>query len=225
MTKQRVMVSWSSGKDSAWALYKAQQSSDIEVIGVFTTVNTAFQRVAMHGVRREILERQAECLGLPLSIIEIPYPCSNAEYEAAMLRFIERIKADGIDGLVFGDLFLEDIRGYREKQLANSGLSIYFPLWQIPTRSLAQEMVDAGLRAVIACVDPKQCSSDLAGRTFDADFLSEVPNNMDPCGENGEFHTCVIAGPMFKQDINVRVGEIVEREGFIYADVILLGDS
>lgn len=220
MTKQRVMVSWSSGKDSAWALYKAQQSSDIEVVGVFTTVNTAFQRVAMHGVRREILERQAEYLGFPLSVIEIPYPCSNAQYEAAISHFIDNIKHD-VDGLVFGDLFLEDIRDYREKQLAESGLSIHFPLWNIPTDQLAKEMVDAGLRAVIACVDPKQCASDFAGQIFDTKLLSELPVNVDPCGENGEFHTCVFAGPMFKQTLQVRVGDIVEREGFVYADVLL----
>ncbi len=225
MNKQRVLVSWSSGKDAAWALYQAKQSSHLEVVGVFTTVNNAFQRVAMHGVRREVLERQAECLGLPLFTIDIPYPCSNEDYENAMSQFIDEIKSDGIDGLVFGDLFLEDIRDYREKQLADSGLSIHFPLWEIPTDELAKEMVSSGLQAVIACVDPKQCSSDLAGRIYDADLLSELPKSMDPCGENGEFHTCVVAGPMFKQALQVRVGEIVEREGFVYADVLLLGDG
>ncbi len=219
MSKPRLMCSWSSGKDSAWALHTVQQQNDCQLVGLFTTVNMAFQRVAMHGVRLELLRRQAECMGLPLTVIEIPYPCSNAEYEQAMSGFIDQAKSEGIEGLVFGDLFLQDIRDYREKQLAASDLSLHFPLWGLATEQLAKTMVAAGLKAIITCVDPKQCPKQFAGREFNAGFLGELAEGVDPCGENGEFHTFVYDGPMFNRAINVGVGDIIERDGFVFADV------
>lgn len=221
MAKQRVMLSWSSGKDSAWALHKLQQSCEHAIVGIFTTVNAAFQRVAMHGVRVELLKRQAEAMGLPLTVIEIPYPCSNVEYERAIMGFIEDIVQQGIDGLVFGDLFLEDIRCYREKQLAYTELSLLFPLWGMPTDTLANTMIECGLKAMIACVDPKQCPKKFAGHEFNAEFLAALPDGIDHCGENGEFHTFVYDGPMFNYPIDISIGEVVERDGFVFADILL----
>jgi uncharacterized protein (TIGR00290 family) len=216
-----VLLSWSSGKDSAWALYTLQQRKDIEVVGLVTTLNTSSDRVAMHAVRRQILEQQANAAGLPLYPIQLPSPCSNSEYEAVMTTFIAKMHEMNIQHMAFGDLFLEDIRHYREQQLCDSGITPLFPLWQQPTRQLARDMIDAGLVAHLTCVDPRLMPAQLAGHRFDQDLLSALPAAVDPCGENGEFHTCVTAGPMFNYDVEVNPGEIVERDGFVFADLQL----
>ena len=219
MTK-RVMLSWSSGKDSAWALHKLRRDPDVECIGLFTTVNSEFDRIAMHAVRRSLLEAQAASIGLPLDIIPIPYPCPNETYEAAMSAFIGEAKARGVTHFAFGDLFLEDIRRYREEKLAGTGIEPLFPLWGLPTRALAKEMVAGGLRAFITCIDPKQAPREWAGRLFDAAFVDAIPAGIDPCGERGEFHTFVCDGPMLRQSVEVVAGAVVERDGFVFADLI-----
>lgn len=219
VNKPRVMLSWSSGKDSAWSLYTIQQSAEYDIAGIFTTVNAEFQRVAMHGVRLELLQRQADAIGLPLTVIEIPWPCSNAEYEQAFSDFVSQVENE-IDGFVFGDLFLEDIRQYRIAQLADTRIEPVFPLWLLPTEELAQTMVGAGLRAIITCIDSKLCLSEFAGREYNAQLLADLPSSVDPCGENGEFHTFVFAAPCYKKAIDVGVGDVVERDGFVFADVL-----
>lgn len=219
MTK-RVMLSWSSGKDSAWALHLLRSDPDVELAGLFTTVNRGFDRVAMHAVRRTLLDAQAASIGLPLDAISIPNPCPNEAYEAAMAAFVEEAKQRGVTHFAFGDLFLEDIRRYREEKLAGTGIEPLFPLWGLPTRALAQEMVAGGLRAYITCVDPKQAPREWAGRLFDRAFVDVVPKGIDPCGERGEFHTFVCGGPMFHYTVEVTVGAIVEREGFVFADLL-----
>jgi len=212
-------LSWSSGKDSAWSLEMLRRDG-IPVTGLFTSVNAAFDRVAMHAVRRSLLEAQAHAAGLPLHVIEIPYPCPNADYDRIMGAFVERAKAAGVTAMAFGDLFLADIRAYRETQLAGSGITPIFPLWERNTHDLAREMITAGLVAHITCVDPTKLDRSFAGRMFDTAFLADLPPGIDPCGENGEFHTFVSAGPMFRAPIPVRVGEITERDGFVFADLI-----
>ena len=212
-------LSWSSGKDSAWSLEMLRRGGT-QVTGLFTTVNAAFDRVAMHAVRRTLLEAQAHAAGLPLHVIEIPYPCPNADYERIMGAFVERAKAEGVTAMAFGDLFLADIRAYRETQLAGSGITPIFPLWERNTHDLAREMIAAGLVAHVTCVDPTKLDRSFAGRMFDTAFLADLPPGIDPCGENGEFHTFVSAGPMFRAPIPVRVGEITERDGFVFADLI-----
>lgn len=219
MTK-RVMLSWSSGKDSAWALHLLRSDPDLECVGLFTTVNREFDRVAMHAVRRTLLDAQAASIGLPLDAILIPYPCRNEAYEAAMAAFVEDAKRRGVTHFAFGDLFQEDIRRYREEKLARTRIEPLFPLWGLPTRALAQEMVAAGLRAYITCIDPKQAPRDWAGRAFDAAFVDAVPEGIDPCGERGEFHTFVCDGPMFQHPVETVIGEIVERDGFVFADLL-----
>lgn len=219
--KRKALVSWSSGKDSAWALHLAQSHANLEVVGLLTTVNQQFDRVAMHGTRRTVLEAQAAAAGLPLDAVPLPWPCSNTEYECAMQAACDRAAADGIEVIVFGDLFLREIRAYREKQLAGTHLSPWFPLWDMPTAALAREMIAGGLRAKLVCVDPKKLDGSFAGRDFDEKLLRELPAEIDPCGENGEFHTCVYAGPMFKEVVGVRCGEVVQRDGFVYADVMV----
>jgi uncharacterized protein (TIGR00290 family) len=213
------MLSWSSGKDSAWALHLLRDDEDVELLGLFTTLNLQFDRVTMHGVRRSLLDAQAASIGLPLFTIPIPYPCSNDAYEAAMAAFIQQAKARGTTHLAFGDLFLEDIRRYREAKLAGTGVEPVFPLWGLPTHALAQEMVAHGVRAHITCVDPKKAPREWAGRLFDREFIDAVPEGIDPCGENGEFHTFAFDGPMFRWPVGVAVGEIVERDGFVFADL------
>lgn len=221
MAKQRrVALSWSSGKDSAWSLHLLRQDPGIEVVALVTTLNEQFDRVAMHAVRRELLELQAESVGVPLWTVPLPWPCSNEQYEARMRDLCTRALKEGVEAVAFGDLFLADIRAYREKQLAGTGLQPLFPLWQIPTAELASEMVASGLKAKITCVDPKVLSKDFAGRDFDSQFLADLPPTVDPCGENGEFHSFVYAGPEWRHPIDVAVGEIVEREGFVFADVL-----
>jgi uncharacterized protein (TIGR00290 family) len=219
MTK-RVMFSWSSGKDSAWALHLLHGDPDVECVGLFTTVNREFDRVAMHAVRRTLLDAQAASIGLPLDAILIPYPCPNEAYEAAMAAFVEEAKRRGVTHFAFGDLFLEDIRRYREEKLAGTGIVPLFPLWGLPTRALAQEMVAGGLRAYITCIDPQQAPRDWAGRLFDAAFVDAVPEGIDPCGERGEFHTFACDGPMFQHPVETVLGEIVERDGFVFADLL-----
>lgn len=218
--KIKTLVSWSSGKDSAWTLHVLRRNPDIETVGLFTTVNARHQRVAMHAVRLRLLELQAEAAGLPLHTIEIPDPCSDEQYAAAMQRFVDDSIAHGVQGMAFGDLFLQDIRDYREKQLAGTGIVPLFPLWNQPTWPLALEMLDAGLRSIITCVDPRKMPGKFVGREWSRTLLAELPDDVDPCGENGEFHTMVIAGPMFRRPIPVRIGETVTRDGFVFADVL-----
>jgi uncharacterized protein (TIGR00290 family) len=218
---KRVLLSWSSGKDSAWTLAVLRRDPSVEVCGLLTTLNTQFDRVAMHGVRRTILEAQAAAAGLPLWIVPLPWPCPNAVYEERMAEACRRAIAEEIETVAFGDLFLQDVRTYRERQLAPTGLEPLFPLWKIPTDQLAHEMIAGGLRARISCVDTKQLPASFAGREFDEDFLRDLPAGVDPCGERGEFHTCVYAGPMFQAPLVIETGEIVTREGFRFADFLL----
>lgn len=218
---KRVLVSWSSGKDSAWMLHELRQAGGCEIVGLLTTVNSEFDRVAMHGTRRAVLEAQARAAGVPLWVVPLPWPCSNEIYEERMKAACERARAEGVEAIAFGDLFLEDIRAYREKQLAPTGLEPLFPLWLRDTRELAREMIAGGLRARLTCVDTKQLPASLAGREFDEALLSELPSAADPCGERGEFHTCVYAGPMFSQPLPLEPGEVVERDGFAFADFVI----
>ena len=215
---KRVLLSWSSGKDSAWTLHALRRDPAIEICGLVTTLNAEFDRVAMHGVRRAVLEAQAAAAGLPLWIVPLPWPCSNEIYEQRMAETCQRAIAEKIDAVAFGDLFLEDVRNYRIKQLAPTGLEPIFPLWQIPTDALAREMITGGLRARLSCVDTKQLPAAFAGREFDLSLLRDLPPGADPCGERGEFHTCVYAGPMFQAPLPIETGEVVTRDGFTFAD-------
>ena len=216
----RTLLSWSTGKDSAWALHTLRRQPDVTVVGLVTTINEAFDRVAMHGVRRELLEAQAEAAGLPLHVLPIPNPCPNEVYERIMGAFVARQAAKGVEAMAFGDLFLEDIRRYRETRLAGSGIAPLFPLWGLDTAGLARDMICGGLEAYISCVDPRKLPAHFAGRRFDLDLLSELPADVDPCAENGEFHTFACAGPMFARPISVEVGETVTRDGFVFCDLI-----
>ena len=217
---KKFWLSWSSGKDSAWALHILKQHRDCEVTGLITTINSAFDRVAMHGTRRELVEMQAEAAGIPLVKAPLPWPCSNLDYEAAMKTVCDRALAEGVSAIAFGDLYLADIRAYREQQLNGTGLEPLFPLWQSPTDKLAREMIDGGLRARLVCVDPRQLDPKFVGREFDFQLLSELPDGVDPCGENGEFHSFVTAGPMLDRAIAVKLGDVVERDGFAFADLM-----
>jgi uncharacterized protein (TIGR00290 family) len=215
---KRVLLSWSSGKDSAWALHLLRRDPAIEVCALVTTLNAEFDRVAMHGTRRSVLEAQARAAGLPLWIVPLPWPCSNEIYQQRMAEVCTRAVAENIDAVAFGDLFLADVRSYRENQLKDTGLEPLFPLWQIPTDALARDMLAGGLRARLSCVDTSQLSAAFAGREFDASFLSDLPSEADPCGERGEFHSCVYAGPMFTNPLPLETGEVVNRDGFVFAD-------
>ena len=215
---KRVLLSWSSGKDSAWTLHVLRRDPAIELCGMVTTLNSEFDRVAMHGTRRTVLEAQASAAGLPLWKVPLPWPCSNEIYESLMAEVCRRAVAQHIDAVAFGDLFLTDVRAYRERQLAPTGLEPIFPLWQIPTDALAREMIDGGLRARLSCVDTEQIAAEFAGREFDAALLRDLPSGADPCGERGEFHTCVYAGPMFSAPVSIEAGEIVTRGQFVFAD-------
>jgi len=214
------LISWSSGKDSAFALYEVLRARTVRPVGLLTTVTDSFHRVSMHGVREELLQRQSESTGLPLTTVRIPYPCPNEVYEQAMGRALESVRARGIRHVVFGDLFLEDIRAYRETRMTKVGMECVFPLWQRDTAQLAREMVRAGLRARLVCVDPRVLARSFAGRPFDAQLLADLPPSVDPCGERGEFHTFVTDAPGFHTPIPVRPGEIVERDGFVFADLL-----
>ena len=218
--KQNVLLSWSSGKDSAWSLHVLRQNRDVEVVGLLTTVNSTHERVAMHSTRLALTEAQARTIGLPLRVVPLPWPCTNEVYEREMHAAFKDGIESGATHIAFGDLFLDDIRTYRVKQLEGSGLQPLFPIWHEPTAKLARRMIDAGVVAIVTCVDPKQLSPAFVGRTFDHAFVDELPQGVDPCGENGEFHTCVLAGPMFREPLHATVGGIVEREGFYFADLI-----
>jgi uncharacterized protein (TIGR00290 family) len=215
-----VLLSWSSGKDSAWTLHVLRQQG-VDVVGLLTTINTHFQRVAMHGTRQVLLRAQAEAAGLPLWEVPLPWPCSNEVYERAMAEACEAAVAKGVSAIAFGDLFLEDVRRYREERLRGTGLEPLFPLWGRNTRELFSEMIDGGLRARIVCLDPSKLAADFVGRDLDHDILRILPVGADPCGENGEFHTFAYGGPMFREPIAIEPGETVTRDGFVYADVLL----
>jgi uncharacterized protein (TIGR00290 family) len=219
-TRPTAWMSWSSGKDSALALHHARRSGEVEVVGLLTTVNAEFQRVAMHGVRRALLEAQAVALGLPLHVVELPWPCSNDVYEQRMSAAVGTAVEAGVEAIVFGDLFLRDVRRYREQALEGTGLWPLFPLWERPTPAVAQELLELGVRAVVSCVDTSQAPAELAGRWYDAELLAEMPPGVDPCGENGEFHTVAVDGPDFSSALPVTIGETVERDGFLFTDVL-----
>ena len=217
----KILVSWSSGKDSAWMLHVLTQEMPGAAAALLTTVTDKYDRVAMHGVRTSVLRAQAEAAGLPLITSLLPSPCSNEVYEERMRAVVDQAVADGFTHVAFGDLFLEDVRRYREERLAGTGLAPLFPLWGRPTAALAREMIDAGLEASLTCVDPRVLGPQFAGRRFDLDLLAELPAGVDPCGERGEFHTCVTAGPMFSRRIDTAAGEVVERDGFLFADLAM----
>ena len=216
----KAYISWSSGKDSAYALCEARAAGLADVVGAITTFSEVYDRVAMHGVRASLLDRQIAALGLPSLKVMLPSPCSNEIYEARFGAACEELKRQGIRHIVFGDLYLEDIRAYRERQLAALGMTPIFPLWRRPTAALAREMIASGLVAHLVCIDPRRLAREFAGRRFDAQLLDQLPPDVDPCGENGEFHTVVTAGPMFGSPIPARLGEVVERDGFVFADVL-----
>jgi uncharacterized protein (TIGR00290 family) len=225
MRRPKAWLAWSSGKDSAWALHVIREQQMLEVVALLTTVNRTHQRVAMHAVRASLLERQAAAAGLPLVIVPLPSPCANQEYERAMSAAVHRAKSEGVTHMIFGDLFLEDIRRYRESHLRDTGITPVFPLWGIPTDQLARQMLAGGLRAYLTCVDPRQLDKAFAGREWDASLLAALPASVDPCGENGEFHTFAFAGPMFSAKppdaaIAVHRGEVMERDGFVFADFL-----
>jgi len=219
--RKHVVISWSGGKDSAWTLHTLrQQPEEYCVAGLLTTINQRFNRVAMHGVRRELLEAQAQATGLPLWVVPLPSPCANEDYERRMTNALHFLQRLGMDAIAFGDLYLQDIRRYRETQFGNCGMELLFPLWDVPTRELANQMLGSGLRARLSCVDPRAVPAEWAGRDYDSQLLAELPASVDPCAENGEFHTFVYAGPMFRKSIRVVNGETVERDGFIFADLL-----
>ena len=217
--KQKAILSWSSGKDSAYTLFTVQRELPFEVVGLLTTVTDPFQRVSMHGVREDLLECQAERIGLPLHKIRIPSPCPNAVYEAKMQEYLTAQRAQGIEHIIFGDLFLEDLRRYREDRLREIGMKGLFPLWMRDTGSLSRQMIHDGFKAVLTCVDLKKLPKSFAGRFYDASLLNDFPPDTDPCGENGEFHSFVYGGPIFREEIPIERGETVEREGFAFADI------
>jgi uncharacterized protein (TIGR00290 family) len=220
MKRPKAWVAWSSGKDSAWALHVARQRGHIDIVGLLTTVTDTYGRISMHGVREELLHAQAAAVGLRLHVVRIPTPCSNDAYEARMQEALNLARSDGITHMVFGDLFLEDIRAYRERQLARVGMSGVFPLWQQNTQALACKMISSGLQAHVVCVDPRRMPTAFAGRAFDESLLRDFSADIDPCGENGEFHTFAWNGPMFSRPVAVTVGETIERDGFVFTDLM-----
>ena len=217
----KILISWSSGKDSAWMLHQINLQHPGAAAGLLTTTNQAFDRVAMHAVRRELLEAQAGATGLPLHVVPLPWPCSNEQYESIMRTAIAGFVASGFTHVAFGDLFLEDVRRYRENRLAGSGLEPIFPVWKTkPTADLAHDMIEGGLKARITCIDPRRLDRSFAGRAFDRQLLGDLPAGVDPCGENGEFHSFAFAGPMFRTEITLKTGDIVDRDGFVFADLL-----
>jgi len=220
MARAKALIAWSSGKDSAWALREARRAGDFEIIGGLTTVTDTFGRVSMHGVREELLRAQLDAAGLPAIVLHIPFPCSNEIYEQKMAAAMDEARASGVTHMIFGDLFLEDVRAYRERHLAGTGITPVFPVWGRPTPALAREMIDAGLEAHLSTVDLGKLPASFAGRRFDGALLAALPAGTDPCGENGEFHSFVSAGPMLSRKIAVKVGKTVERDGFAYADLL-----
>jgi uncharacterized protein (TIGR00290 family) len=223
MKPTKIWLSWSSGKDSAWALHELRAMPQYEVTALLTTINQDAGRVAMHAVREALLEAQAGAAGLPLVKVPIPSPCPNAAYEHAMEVALAQARQQGVSHVAFGDLFLEDVRRYREEKLRSAEMTPVFPLWGRETRALARQMVVGGLRAHLSCVDPKQLDRRFAGRVFDQRLLEELPDGVDPCGEKGEFHSFAFAGPMFSSPLSVTPGEIVERDGFVFADLLPAG--
>jgi uncharacterized protein (TIGR00290 family) len=221
MSRPKALISWSSGKDSAFALHEVRRASEFEIVGALTTVTETFERVAIHGVRQEILRAQCAAAGLLQRVVPIPYPCPNEIYEARIGEAVAQAVADGVSHMIFGDLYLADIRAYREQKLAGTGITPVFPLWQRPTRELAQAMIASGLEAYIATVDMKMLPAEFAGRKFNAQLLADLPDGIDPCGENGEFHTCVVAGPMFSRRLALTTGERVQRDGYAYCDLVM----
>ena len=217
---KRILLSWSSGKDSAWSLRVLRQRGECEVVGLLTTFNEVADRVAMHAVRRELVERQAEAAGLPLWAVGLPWPCSNEEYESRMAQTCAKALSEGIEGVAFGDLFLEDVRAYREKQMKDTRLEPIFPLWALPTDVLAKEMIASGTRAKLTCIDTEKLDRSFVGREFDDALLADLPEGVDPCGERGEFHSFVYAGPMFDSVLAIAVGETVVRDQFVFADLM-----
>jgi uncharacterized protein (TIGR00290 family) len=220
ISRKRILLSWSGGKDSAWALYLLRADPAVEVVGLLTTLNEAFGRVAMHGFREELLDAQAEAVGLPVWKVPLPWPCANEVYEALMAEACARAVREGVDGIAFGDLFLEDIRAYRVAKMEGTGLEAVFPCWGLPTAELARAMIAAGFRGWLTCVDPRKLDRSFAGREFDEALLRELPEGVDPCGERGEFHTFVSDGPVFARAVEVVRGEVVERDGFVFADLV-----
>jgi len=221
MSRPKALISWSSGKDSAFALHEVLRAGKFEIVGALTTVTETFERVAIHGVRQEILRAQCAAASLPQRVVPIPYPCQNEIYEARMGEAVAQAAADGVTHMIFGDLYLADIRAYREQKLAGTGITPIFPLWERPTRELARAMIASGLEAYLATVDMKKLLAEFAGRKFDAQLLADLPGGVDPCGENGEFHTCVVAGPMFSHRLAVTTGERVQRDGYAYCDLVM----
>ena len=220
MAVKKVLLSWSSGKDSTWALYLLRQRADVEVVALLASFNDAFQRVAMHAVRLELVEAQAQRTGLALWEAKLPWPCNNEQYEAVMADVCRRAVAAGIEQIAFGDLFLGDIREYRERQMQGTGLQPIFPVWDMPTAQLAADMIAGGVKAKLTCVDPWKLDITYAGRDFDAELVAGLPVGIDPCGENGEFHTFVYESPVFSSPLAVKLGEVVERDGFCFADML-----
>ena len=218
--RHKALIAWSSGKDSAWALHEARRAGEYEIVGALTTVTTEFARVSMHGVREELLRAQLDAAALPARMVRIPYPCPNAVYEREMAKAVCDAVAEGVTHMIFGDLFLQDIRDYRERQLAGSGITPVFPLWLCPTDALARTMIDSGLEARLTVVDRRKLAKEFAGRSFDAKLLADLPPEIDCCGENGEFHSFVTAGPMLTGKVAVSLGETVERDGFAFADLL-----
>jgi uncharacterized protein (TIGR00290 family) len=218
--RPKALIAWSSGKDSAWALHEVRQRNDCEIVGALTTVTETFGRVSMHGVREELLAAQLDATGLAPTIVRIPFPCPNDVYEARMAEALVRARSEGVTQIIFGDLFLEDVRSYREQKLAGTGIAPIFPLWGRPTPALAREMIDAGVETYLVSVDLKQIAQAFAGRRLDHAVLADLPATADPCGERGEFHTFVAAGPMLTRRIDVTVGEVVQRDGFAFADLL-----
>jgi uncharacterized protein (TIGR00290 family) len=216
----KALLAWSSGKDSAWALHVLRRAAEVDVVGLLTTVSEAHDRVAMHAVRRSLLEAQAEAVGLPVRIVRIPSPCPNEVYENAMAAALDAARASGVEAIAFGDLFLADVRRYREERMSGTGLVALFPLWGEATDALARAMIAGGQRAVITCVDPRALPPSFAGRAFDGDLLRDLPASVDPCGENGEFHTFAWDGPAFGHPVPVTAGDVVERDGFVFADLL-----
>jgi uncharacterized protein (TIGR00290 family) len=219
--RKKALISWSTGKDSAWTLHVLRQSNEYEIVGLLTTINSSFDRVAMHGVRRELVEAQAAAAGLPLWNVPLPWPCSNSQYEVVMAETCANAMKAGVQVIAFGDLFLEDVRQYREERMRGIGIDPVFPLWKLDTLQLIRDMWAAGIRCRIACVDPRKLPASLAGRDLDEHVLGEFPAGTDPCGENGEFHTFVYDGPMFANPIPIESGETVERDGFVFIDLRL----
>ena len=216
---KRILLSWSSGKDSAWSLHVLRRRDEYEVVGLLTTFNEVADRVAMHSVRRELVERQAAAAGLPLWTVPLPWPCSNDQYESLMAQACAKAVAEGIEGVAFGDLFLEDVRGYRVKNMKGTGLEPIFPVWGMPTRDLAKAMIASGTRAKLTCVDTEKLDRSFVGREFDEALLADLPDGVDPCGERGEFHSFVYAGPMFEAFIPVSVGKRIVQDRFVFADL------